>query len=217
MAPRAASTMPKADTVAAPSVPSPSRALLSVSDKAGLVDFARRLSLLGIELVSTGGTAKALRDGGLNVRDVAELTGFPEMMEGRVKTLHPKVAGGILAKRGDAGHMRAAAEHGIAPIDVVVVNLYPFEATATRNGDLHELVEQVDIGGPSLIRAAAKNHGDVLVVTDPGQYEMVAKAIEKDEIPSGLRQELALRAFQHTARYDAIIARALSKRFGLTD
>ncbi len=209
--------------VAAPAasiaVPShaPQRALLSVSEKSGLAEFAKRLAACGIELVSTGGTAKAMRDAGLAVRDVSELTGFPEMMEGRVKTLHPKVAGGILAKRGDKHHLAAMREHGIAAIDIVVVNLYPFEATAAKKTSLDELIEQVDIGGPSLIRAAAKNHADVLVVTDPNQYDMVAKAIEDDKISLGLRQELALRAFQHTARYDAIIARALSKRFGLTD
>ena len=208
----------RAAATAVPASTGPSRVLLSVADKTGLVDFARRLSLLGLELVSTGGTAKALRDAGLKVRDVSDLTGFPEMMEGRVKTLHPKVAGGILAKRDDDGHRKSMAEHGIEAIDVVVVNLYPFEATASRKGTtLAELIEQVDIGGPSLVRAAAKNHEHVLVVTDPAQYDMVAKAIEKEELPLGLRQELALRAFQHTARYDAIIARALSKRFGLTD
>ncbi len=195
----------------------PERALLSVSDKLGLTEFAGRLAKLGIELVSTGGTAKALRDAGLKVTDVADLTKFPEMMEGRVKTLHPKVAGGILSRR-TADDLAAMRQHGILPIDLVVVNLYPFEATAAKRGtSLHDLVEQIDIGGPSLIRAAAKNHEHVLVVTDPKQYDGVAKAIEKDEIPLGLRQELALRAFQHTARYDAVIARALSKRFGLTD
>jgi phosphoribosylaminoimidazolecarboxamide formyltransferase / IMP cyclohydrolase len=196
---------------------SPSRVLLSVSDKTGVVEFARRLADMGLDLVSTGGTAKALRDAGLNVQDVSDLTGFPEVMEGRVKTLHPKVAGGILARRGEPSHEAALREHGILPIDVVVVNLYPFEGAAARRASLADLVEQVDIGGPSLVRAAAKNHEHVLVVTDPAQYDMVAKAIEKDEIPAGLRQELALRAFQHTARYDAIIARVLSKRFGLTD
>jgi phosphoribosylaminoimidazolecarboxamide formyltransferase / IMP cyclohydrolase len=196
----------------------PARALLSVSDKTGLVEFATRLAKQGLDLVSTGGTAKALRDAGLKVQDVADLTAFPEMMEGRVKTLHPKIAGGILARRRDAGHMASMKEHGIKPIDLVVVNLYPFEAAAARRDmPLHDLIEQIDIGGPSLIRAAAKNHEDVLVVTDHHQYDGVAKAIEKDEVPLGLRQELALRAFQHTARYDAIIARSLSKRFGLTD
>ncbi len=173
---------------------------------------------MGIELISTGGTAKALRDAKLSVRDVAEVTGFPEMMEGRVKTLHPKIAGGILARRADAAHRKAMKEHGIQSIDIIVVNLYPFEATADRPDiGLEELIEQIDIGGPSLIRAAAKNHADVLVVTDSDQYDMVAKALEKDEMTEGLRRELALRAFQHTARYDAIIARSLSKRFGLTD
>jgi phosphoribosylaminoimidazolecarboxamide formyltransferase/IMP cyclohydrolase len=195
----------------------PQRALLSVSDKSGVAAFATRLAKLGIELVSTGGTASALREAGLKVRDVSELTGIPEMMQGRVKTLHPKIAGGILARRGQAEDRKAMQEHGIPAIDIVCVNLYPFEETAAKASSLPELIEQVDIGGPSLIRAAAKNHQDVLVVTDPGQYDMVAKAVEKQEITPGLRQELALRAFQHTARYDAIIARALSKKFQLTD
>jgi phosphoribosylaminoimidazolecarboxamide formyltransferase/IMP cyclohydrolase len=193
------------------------RALLSVSDKAGVVEFARRLVAHGLRLLSTGGTAKALRAAGLEVEDVSELTGFPEMMEGRVKTLHPKVAGGILADRGVASHVADLQEHGITPIDVVCVNLYPFEQAAAEGADLEELVEQVDIGGPSLIRAAAKNHAHVLVVTDPNQYGRVADALEAGAVPMALRQELALRAFQHTARYDAIISRALSKRFGLTD
>jgi phosphoribosylaminoimidazolecarboxamide formyltransferase/IMP cyclohydrolase len=193
------------------------RALLSVSDKAGIVEFARRLAAIGLRLVSTGGTAKALRAAGLDVEDVSELTGFPEMMEGRVKTLHPKVAGGILADRSAASHVASLREHGITPIDLVCVNLYPFEQAAAEGADLHDLVEQVDIGGPSLIRAAAKNHAHVLVVTDPNQYARVADALEGGHVPMALRQELALRAFQHTARYDAIISRALSKRFGLTD
>src|SRR5688572_6783668 len=195
----------------------PQRALLSVSDKTGLAEFAKRLAKLGIELVSTGGTAKVLRDAGLKVRDVSELTESPEMMDGRVKTLHPKIAGGILARRQVKADLASMKEHGIPPIDIVCVNLYPFEATAAKATALPELVEQIDIGGPSLIRAAAKNHPDVLVVTDATQYDAVAKALEKDEVTLGLRQELALRAFQHTARYDAIIARAFSKRFGLTD
>ncbi|MEA3191388.1 MAG: phosphoribosylaminoimidazolecarboxamide formyltransferase / cyclohydrolase [Thermoplasmata archaeon] len=198
-------------------IPAP-RALLSVSDKTGLVEFATRLSRLGLHLVSTGGTAKALRDAGLAVQDVSELTGFPEMMEGRVKTLHPNIAGGILAKRDDATHTAAMQRHGMVPIDVVAVNLYPFEEAASKDGaSLGELVEQIDIGGPSLVRAAAKNHAHVLVVTDPAQYGRVAEALEAGKVDGALRQELALRAFQHTARYDAIIARALSKRFGLTD
>jgi len=211
----AVATVPAGKTGPAARGPS---ALLSVSDKAGLADFARRLSALGLHLISTGGTAKALRAAGLDVEDVSDFTGFPEMMEGRVKTLHPKVAGGILAKRGDPGHRASMTTHGIPPIDVVVVNLYPFEETAAKlDIALEELEEQIDIGGPSLVRAAAKNHRDVLVVTDPTQYDRVAAALEKGDAPLAFRQELALRAFQHTARYDAIIARVLSKRFGLTD
>lgn len=211
-------TVPPGKPAASPPSRDGPAALLSVSDKAGLVDFARRLAKLGIHLVSTGGTAKALRAAGLMVEDVSDFTGFPEMMEGRVKTLHPKVAGGILAKRGDAGHQASMKEHGIPPIDVVVVNLYPFEQTAAKpEVGLEELEEQIDIGGPSLVRAAAKNHRDVLVVTDPSQYDRVATSLEAGTVPLAFRQELALRAFQHTARYDAIIARVLSKRFGLTD
>jgi len=193
------------------------RAILSVSDKSGVADFARRLHALGVELVSTGGTAATLRKAGLPVRDVADLTGFPEMMGGRVKTLHPKVAGGILARRDEPEHAQALEQHGIAPIDVVVVNLYPFEAAAAADADVQHLVEEIDVGGPSLLRAAAKNHEHVVVVTDPNQYDRVAAAVEAGAVPLALRQELALRAFQHTARYDAIIARVLSKRFGLTD
>ncbi|HET6398734.1 MAG TPA: bifunctional phosphoribosylaminoimidazolecarboxamide formyltransferase/IMP cyclohydrolase [Candidatus Thermoplasmatota archaeon] len=194
------------------------RALLSVSDKEGLLPFAQGLSDAGVELVSTGGTAKALREAGLAVREVSDLTGFPEMMEGRVKTLHPVVAGGILYKRGDAGHEEAAARHGIPAIDLVCVNLYPFEATASRPGaSLEELVEQVDIGGPSLVRAAAKNHEHVLVVTQPAQYAQVLEAVRGGDVPVALRRELALRAFQLTARYDAVVSRVLAKRFGLTD
>ncbi len=193
------------------------RALLSVSDKSGVVEFAQGLAAMGVELVSTGGTAKALRQAGLAVRDVSDLTGFPEMMEGRVKTLHPKVAGGVLADRSKPSHMEDLKRAAIEPIDLIVVNLYPFEAAAAGKAALEALVEEVDIGGPSLVRAAAKNHRHVLVVTDPAQYGPVLRAVEQGEVPLPFRQELALRAFQHTARYDAIIARALSKRFGLTD
>ncbi len=142
------------------------RALLSVSDKTGLVEFATALAKSGVELVSTGGTRKALADAGLDVKDVSDLTGFPEMMDGRVKTLHPKVHGGILAIRGDAGHQASLAEHAIAPIDLVVVNLYPFEATVARGAGFDDVIENIDIGGPALIRGAAKNHNDVAVVVD---------------------------------------------------
>src|SRR2546423_14079620 len=146
------------------------RALISVSEKTGLVDFARALSGHGIELVSTGGTARALADAGLKVRDVSDITGFPEMMDGRVKTLHPKVHGGLLAIRDNATHQSAMAAHGIRPIDLLVVNLYPFEATAAKGADYETCVENIDIGGPAMIRAAAKNHADVAVIVDDDDY-----------------------------------------------
>ena len=147
------------------------RAILSVTDKTGLVDFARKLSTLGVELISTGGTAKLLRDSGIAVKDISDLTGFPEMLDGRVKTLHPKVHGGILHRREDPNHVAAIAEHGIAPIDMVVVNLYAFEKTAAKPGvAFDELIENIDIGGPSMIRSAAKNFHDVAIVTSPSDY-----------------------------------------------
>src|SRR6201999_3672969 len=184
------------------------RALLSVSDKSGLIEFARALSSHGIELVSTGGTAKAIADAGLTVRDVAELTGFPEMMDGRVKTLHPKVHGGLLAIRGNAEHAGAMDKHGIKPIDLLVVNLYPFEATVAKGADYDDCVENIDIGGPAMIRAAAKNHGDVAVVVEPTDY---AKVLDELALHSGmvsleLRKALAAKAYARTAAYDAAIS-----------
>ena len=149
------------------------RALLSVSDKSGLVDFARALADLGVDLISTGGTSRALSEAGLAVRDVADLTGFPEMMDGRVKTLHPKVHGGLLAVRGNPVHETAMRDHAIAPIDLLVVNLYPFEATAAKGAEFHECIENIDIGGPAMIRAAAKNHAGVAVVLEPADYAAV--------------------------------------------
>jgi phosphoribosylaminoimidazolecarboxamide formyltransferase/IMP cyclohydrolase len=146
------------------------RALLSVSDKIGLVDFAKALEGYGVELISTGGTAKALKDAGLKVVDVAELTGFPEMMDGRVKTLHPKVHGGLLAIRGNKDHAAALAKHAIKPIDLLVVNLYPFEATVAKGASYDDCIENIDIGGPAMIRAGAKNHADVAVVVEPADY-----------------------------------------------
>src|SRR5882757_2044869 len=146
------------------------RALISVSDKTGLIEFARSLASHGIDLVSTGGTAKAIKDAGLKVMDVAELTGFPEMMDGRVKTLHPKVHGGLLAIRDNKEHAGAMAAHGIRPIDLLVVNLYPFEATVAKGAPYDDCVENIDIGGPAMIRAAAKNHTDVAVVVEPEDY-----------------------------------------------
>src|ERR1700723_3504412 len=156
------------------------RAILSVTDKSGLVEFARKLSGLGVELISTGGTAKLLRESGIAVKDISELTGFPEMLDGRVKTLHPKVHGGILHRRADPRHCSAVAEHGIQPIDMVVVNLYAFEKTAAKPGvRFEELIENIDIGGPSMIRSAAKNFQDVAVVTSPSDYAAVADELAK--------------------------------------
>src|SRR6478752_1822556 len=155
-------------------------ALLSVTDKTGLVDFARTLTALRFELISTRGTAKLLRDSGIAVKDVSELTGFPEMLDGRVKTLHPKVHGGILHRREDPKHVAAVAEHGIAPIDMVVVNLYAFEKTAAKPGvAFEELIENIDIGGPSMIRSAAKNFHDVAIVTSPSDYNSIADELSR--------------------------------------
>src|ERR1700758_3155695 len=148
----------------------PTRALISVSDKTGLIAFARALAGYGIELISTGGTRKELSDAGLDVTEVSDLTGFPEMMDGRVKTLHPAVHGGILAIRNNAAHAEAMRAHRIRPIDLVVVNLYPFETTAARGASFDDCIENIDIGGPALIRAAAKNHGDVAVIVEPADY-----------------------------------------------
>jgi len=189
------------------------RALLSVSDKIGLVPFAAGLARLGWELVSTGGTAKALQREGLAVIGVSEVTGFPEMMDGRVKTLHPKVHGGILARRSRPDDLAALDAHGIRPIDMVVVNLYPFAAAASRPElPFDELVEEIDIGGPSMVRAAAKNFRDVLVVVEPRDYERVLAALEAGsaaDVPLTLRFDLARRAFAHTAAYDTVIAGTL--------
>ena len=185
-----------------------SRALLSVSDKTGLIDFACILAGYGIELVSTGGTSRALADAGLAVRDVSDLTGFPEMMDGRVKTLHPKVHGGLLAIRANAGHAGAMAAHGIAAIDLLVVNLYPFEDTAAKGAGFDDCIENIDIGGPAMIRAAAKNHGDVAVIVEPGDYtELAAElAAHGGSTTLALRRRLAAKAYGRTATYDAAIS-----------
>jgi phosphoribosylaminoimidazolecarboxamide formyltransferase/IMP cyclohydrolase len=184
------------------------RALLSVSDKTGLAEFARILADYGIELVSTGGTAKALKDAGLRVLDVAELTGFPEMMDGRVKTLHPKVHGGLLAIRQHPAHAQAMAAHGIRPIDLLVVNLYPFEATVARDAAFDECIENIDIGGPAMIRAAAKNHADVAVVVEPADYGTVLAELAQHagSTTLALRKKLAAKAYARTATYDAAIS-----------
>src|SRR5271167_3260131 len=184
------------------------RALLSVSNKTGLIEFARALVIHGVELVSTGGTAKAIAEAGLKVRDVSELTGFPEMMDGRVKTLHPKVHGGLLAIRANAGHAAAMAAHGIAAIDLLVVNLYPFEDTAAKGASFDDCIENIDIGGPAMIRAAAKNHGDVAVIVEPGDYtELAAElAAHGGSTTLALRRRLAAKAYGRTATYDAAIS-----------
>jgi phosphoribosylaminoimidazolecarboxamide formyltransferase/IMP cyclohydrolase len=183
------------------------RALVSVSDKSGIVEFAKGLSGLGYELLSTGGTAKSLREAGVAVTDVAAYTGSPEILDGRVKTLHPKIHGGLLGRRGDPKHVAEMTQHGISPIDVVVVNLYPFEATIQKSGcTFEEAVENIDIGGPSMLRSAAKNHADVTVVVDPSDYGRVLEALGKGGPSADLRRELARKVFQHTSRYDGMIA-----------
>jgi len=191
------------------------RALLSVSDKSGLLAFAQTLAAAGVELISTGGTAKALRDAGLTVKDISEHTGFPEMLDGRVKTLHPKVHGGLLYIRGNAEHEAAVREHAIAPIDLVVVNLYPFEATVAKpNVSLHDAIENIDIGGPSMLRSAAKNHDHVTVIVDPKDYEEVATLVKTTgETTLSLRRKLAAKVYARTAAYDAAIAAHLEKAF----
>ena len=184
------------------------RALLSVSDKTVLVELGQALARHGVELVSTGGTAKALRQGGLEVRDVSELTGFPEMMDGRVKTLHPKVHGGLLAVRDDPAHTAAMAAHGIASIDLVVVNLYPFSRTVAGGAPRDEVIENIDIGGPSMVRSAAKNHAFVAIVTDPADYGQLVEALDESGGVTSLdfRKYLAAKAFAATAAYDSSIA-----------
>ena len=190
------------------------RAILSVTDKTGLADFARKLAALGVELISTGGTAKLLRDSGIAVKDISELTGFPEMLDGRVKTLHPKVHGGILHRREDPKHVAAVAEHGIAPIDMVVVNLYAFEKTAAKPGvRFEELIENIDIGGPSMIRSAAKNFHDVAIVTSPTDYDAIAAELEREagRLSLATKWRLAQKAFATTAAYDSAIASTLER------
>jgi len=190
------------------------RAILSVTDKTGLVDFARKLSALDIELISTGGTAKLLRDSGIAVKDISDLTGFPEMLDGRVKTLHPKVHGGILHRRTDPKHIAAVKEHDIQPIDMVVVNLYAFEKTAAKpDVKFEELIENIDIGGPSMIRSAAKNFHDVAIVTSPADYDAIADELKKEggSLSHETKWRLAQKAFATTAAYDSAIASTLEQ------
>src|ERR1044072_5690344 len=179
------------------------RALLSVSDKTDLVPFAQALSQAGVELISTGGTAKALKEQGIPVIELSAYTGFPEMLDGRVKTLHPKVHGGLLYIRGNATHESAVQQHGIKPIDLVVVNLYPFEQTIAKPGvQLHEAIENIDIGGPSMLRSAAKNHDSVTVIVDPADYQVVAEQIKANgDTDVATRRRLAAKVFARTAAY----------------
>jgi phosphoribosylaminoimidazolecarboxamide formyltransferase/IMP cyclohydrolase len=193
-----------------------SRALISVSDKTGLIAFARALTDYGIELISTGGTRKELTDAGLNVTEVSDLTGFPEMMDGRVKTLHPAVHGGILAIRNNAAHAEAMRAHRIRPIDLVVVNLYPFETTAARGASFDDCIENIDIGGPALIRAAAKNHGDVAVIVEPTDYAALLDEFARHGgmTTLELRRRLSAKAYARTAAYDAAIANWFANELG---
>ena len=182
------------------------RALLSVSDKSGLADLGSRLAKADVELISTGGTARALREAGLDVRDVSDVTGFPEMMDGRVKTLHPAIHGGLLAVRDDPDHRAAMEAHDIGAIDLVIVNLYPFEETVMRGADRDTIIENIDIGGPSMLRSAAKNFESVWVIADPDDYNRVLAAIHADDDDQDLRRLLAQKVYAHTASYDAAIA-----------
>ncbi len=195
------------------------RALLSVSDKTGLLDLARGLAAFHIELISTGGTRQTLTDAGLTVRDIADVTGFPEMLDGRVKTLHPRIHGGILAVRDNAEHIATLQAHGIQPIDLVVCNLYPFEATVARPGATHEeIIENIDIGGPSMVRSAAKNYRDVAIITDPNQYAAVLDEMKQNNGALSLetRERLAAAAFDRTASYDEAIRTYFANRASFT-
>lgn len=190
------------------------RALLSVSDKTGIVELGKFLSNNGVEIISTGGTMKALREAGVPVTYVSDVTGFPEIMDGRVKTLNPKIHGAILAVRSNPEHMEALAEHNITPIDLVVVNLYPFRETIAKPGVTEaEAIENIDIGGPAMVRASAKNFKDVVIVTYPCRYAQLMEMLDKDgDIDQHTRKELAFEAFSHTAEYDTMISEYLKKQ-----
>ena len=190
------------------------RGLLSVSDKTGIVELGKFLSNKGVEIISTGGTMKALREAGVPVTYVSDVTGFPEIMDGRVKTLNPKIHGAILAVRSNPEHMQALAEHNITPIDLVVVNLYPFRETISKPGVTEaEAIENIDIGGPAMVRASAKNFKDVVIVTYPRRYAQLMEMLDKDgDIDQRTRKELAFEAFYHTAEYDTMISEYLKKQ-----
>lgn len=194
------------------------KALISVFDKSGIVDFAKSLNSMGWEIISTGGTSKILKEEGIQVKDIADLTKFPECFDGRVKTLHPNVEGGILATRDNEKHKQQMAELGIEPIDIVVCNLYPFKQTILKEGVSHEeIIENIDIGGPTMIRAAAKNYPFVTVVTDPEDYErVIAEIRENGETLPETKEQLAAKVFIHTSHYDALIANYFSKRLHIT-
>ncbi len=197
-------------------MPKITRALISVSDKQGLLEFAKFLYEQGIEILSTGGTAKLLRDNGVGVKEVFEHTGFPEIMDGRVKTLHPKIHGGLLARRDDKAHLKAMEDHTIAPIDLVVINLYPFEQTVAGGGSYADCIENIDIGGPSMVRSAAKNHADVTIITDPADYLSVTEEIKASGNTSlDTRKKLAAKAYARTAAYDAAISRWFAGQLGI--
>jgi phosphoribosylaminoimidazolecarboxamide formyltransferase/IMP cyclohydrolase len=190
------------------------RALISVSNKKGIVDFAGELSAMGVEILSTGGTAKTLRDAGIPVKDVSEHTGSPEMLDGRVKTLHPKIHGGLLSRRDNPKDMEEIKKHGIETIDMVVVNLYPFEETISKSGvSFAEAIENIDIGGPAMLRSSSKNFQDVAVIVDPSDYDRIMHEIKSlnGDLSYKTRLELARKVFQHTSRYDGLIADYLNK------
>ncbi|MEM6947404.1 MAG: bifunctional phosphoribosylaminoimidazolecarboxamide formyltransferase/IMP cyclohydrolase, partial [Pseudomonadota bacterium] len=190
------------------------RALISVSDKSGLVGRAQRLAAQGVDLISTGGTAAMLKAASLAVTDVAEVTGFPEMMDGRVKTLHPRIHGGLLYLRSDAGHVAAAEAHGIQAIDLVYINLYPFEAAVAGGADFETAIENIDIGGPAMLRAAAKNYAHVVVCTDPEDLDTALDAIEAGAVSLDLKKQLAAKTFARTAAYDAAISQWYALQLG---
>lgn len=189
------------------------RALLSVSDKSGIVDFAKGLEKLGFELISTGGTCKLLKKNGLHVKEVSEITSFPEMFDGRVKTLHPLIHGGILHVRQNQLHVKSAKEHGVEAIDLVCVNLYPFEQTIKKSDDFDEIIENIDIGGPAMVRSAAKNFNDVMIVTDYSDYENVLNQLKSGKKDIEFNRNLMIKAYEHTAAYDSIIANYMNERF----
>jgi phosphoribosylaminoimidazolecarboxamide formyltransferase/IMP cyclohydrolase len=190
------------------------RAVISVSNKKGVVELAKELNTMGVELLSTGGTAKALRDAGISVKDVSDYTGFPEMLDGRVKTLHPKVHGGLLSRRNNPKDMEEIKKHGIETIDMVVVNLYPFEETVSKPGvSFEDAIENIDIGGPTMLRSASKNFQDVAVLVDPSDYEKIIQEMKglKGDLSYKTRLQLAKKVFSHTSRYDTIITDYLTK------